>query len=99
MYLLKFLNKKISHLELFNNRSKSDVYYTDIDYRNKPFYNYEAVALTEIPKDYLPNEDNFFEIGYPSKVGNEAITLPSRVLGIVKLYERLQLYYPENSGW
>ncbi len=59
--LLQYLNKKISHFDLFNNRAESSTYYTDIDYRNQAFYNYDALELTQIPEDYLPNQDNFFE--------------------------------------
>lgn len=59
--LLQYLQGKISHSDLYN-KSNNNVYFTDIDYRNKSFYNYNIFALKEIPEIYLPNEDAFFEM-------------------------------------
>lgn len=59
--LLQYLQGKISHSDLYK-KSNNNVYFTDIDYRNKSFYNYNIFALKEIPEIYLPNEDVFFEI-------------------------------------
>lgn len=61
-YLFKFLNKEISHLELFNNRPNENIFAIDIDYRNKGYHNYKATKITELPESYLPNSNNFFSI-------------------------------------
>ena len=61
-YLLEYLQGKISHLQLFENRPNKTVYYMDIDAQNKPFYLYDAYELNNIPENYLPNSYNFFEL-------------------------------------
>lgn len=60
--LLQYLNKEISHLALFKNRAKKSVHYIDIDNQNNSFRDYDAFELTQIPKNYLPNQNNFFDL-------------------------------------
>ncbi|WP_027002514.1 DUF6575 domain-containing protein [Hugenholtzia roseola] len=56
-----FLDKKISHLELFKNRNLDKIYVVDISRGNESFYDYQAYELQQLPANYLPNADNFFE--------------------------------------
>ena len=60
--LLQYLNKEISHLDLFKNRTEKQVYYIDIDNQNSSFRDYDAFELTQISENYLPKQDNFFDI-------------------------------------
>jgi len=60
-YILQFLSGKISHLELFENRPDEAIYFMDIDIQNKPFFQYVAFQLDNLPDAYVPNNDNFFE--------------------------------------
>lgn len=60
--LLKFLHEEISHFELFKSKPQPITYYIDIDSRNQIFYNYPAIELAEMPTNYYPNKDSFFEI-------------------------------------
>lgn len=60
--LLQFINSKISHLELFQKRPVKEVYFADIDSRNKLFSCYNSFAIENLPQNYLPNNDNFFEL-------------------------------------
>jgi len=61
-YLLQFIHSKISHLELFQKRPEKEVYFADIDYRNKLFSDYNLYAIEKLPESYYPNSENFFEI-------------------------------------
>lgn len=60
--LLQFIQSKISHLELFQNRPEKEVYFADIDSRNKLFSSYNSYAIERLPETYYPNSDNFFEL-------------------------------------
>ena len=60
--LLNYLNGKITHLDIFNNRPIKSVFFTDIDCQNRPFYLYDAFELNTIPTIYLPNNDIFFDL-------------------------------------
>lgn len=60
-YLLRYIQDEISHLELFINRHSNKVYFTDIDYHNRPFSHYDAFDLECIPHEYFPNTDSFFD--------------------------------------
>ncbi|MCB0538774.1 MAG: hypothetical protein KDE33_14760 [Bacteroidetes bacterium] len=60
--LLQFINCKISHLELFQNRPEKEVYFADIDSRNKLFSSYNSYAVESLPESYYPNNENFFEL-------------------------------------
>lgn len=61
-YLLRFINCEISHLEIFEKRPEKEVYFTDIDSRNKLFSSYDSFAIERLPQTYYPNSDNFFEL-------------------------------------
>ncbi|TZF85002.1 hypothetical protein FW774_08530 [Pedobacter sp. BS3] len=79
--LLEYINGNISHLELFNNRPNNSTYFTDIDHQNKPFFQYNACALKIIPDNYLPNDENFFDLsncGSLEKIKSVIITSLSR---------------------
>jgi len=60
--LLQFINCKISYLELFENRPDKEIYFTDIDSRNKLFSNYDSHEIEILPQNYCPNSDNFFDL-------------------------------------
>lgn len=60
--LLQFIRYQISHLRLFRKRPEEEVYFVDIDAKNELFSNYDAFAIEELPQNYLPNDDNFFEL-------------------------------------
>lgn len=60
-YLLRYLSGAISHLEVFNHKPEGNVFFIDIDAKNNPFYNYDALALKDIPEMYYPNDENFFD--------------------------------------
>lgn len=60
--LLHFINCKISHFELFERRPDKEVYFADIDSRNKLFFDYDSYEIKGLPQNYYPNSDNFFEI-------------------------------------
>lgn len=60
--LLQYLNKEISHSDLFKNRTEKRTHYMDINNQNDSFRDYEAFELMQIPEKYLPAEDNFFDI-------------------------------------
>ena len=60
--LLQFINCKISYLELFENRPDKEIYFTDIDSRNKLFSNYDSHEIKSLPQNYYPNSDNFFDL-------------------------------------
>jgi hypothetical protein len=76
--LLDFINQKISHLELFNKRPDEIIYYTDIDDSNRPLAEYQLTELSEIPPEYIPNIDNYFEISdCPSVSTLESVILKS----------------------
>lgn len=60
-HLLKFLHSKISHFELFQRRPKKEVYFVDIDSRNKVFSGYESFEIENLPESYYPNSHNFFD--------------------------------------
>lgn len=60
-HLLNFLNRKISHLELFRQRPEKSVYFTDIDFENKGYFYYGAYEIESFPKNYFPNEDSYFD--------------------------------------
>jgi hypothetical protein len=55
--LLKFLNKKISHFDLFQH--VDEFFVTDINNRSG-LNNYEIGKLLELPDEYIPNTDSFF---------------------------------------
>ncbi len=61
-YLLRFIHSKISHAELFQNRPEKEVYFADIDSRNKFFSSYNSYAIESLPESYYPNNENFFEL-------------------------------------
>jgi hypothetical protein len=61
-FLLHYINCRISHSELFENRPLNEVYFTDIDVGNKPFYIYDSFLIESLPKNYFPNSDNFFDL-------------------------------------
>lgn len=61
-FLLQFININISHFELFEERLDKEVYFTDIDSKNKLFSNYNSFAIESLPSNYYPNGDNFFEL-------------------------------------
>ncbi len=61
-HLKKFLSCKISHLVLFENRPDKTVYFTDIDSISESFSYYDCFEVENLPKDYYPNEDNFFDL-------------------------------------
>lgn len=58
--LMQFLNGELSHLKLFGSRPNDSIYFTDIDFHNKPFYNYDIFRIEVLPNSYIPNSDNFF---------------------------------------
>jgi len=60
MNLMRFLNRKISHLELFNNRPKINVYVVDIPINGRLITS-EIKELYSIPENYLPNSENYFD--------------------------------------
>lgn len=60
-FLMHFLNGKISHLELFKCRPNDQIYFSDIDSNNKHFFHYGAFEIINLPSNYLPNNDNFFD--------------------------------------
>ncbi len=59
--LLGFLQGKISHLALFEDRPAAKVFSMDIDRDNRSFSQYAALELARVPESYWPNADNFFE--------------------------------------
>lgn len=60
IYLKRFLNKQISHLDLFKNRPKINVYVVDIPCNGR-LLSSEIKELYNIPEIYKPTSDNFFD--------------------------------------
>jgi len=60
-YISKYLSGKLSHLDLYKNR-QDKVYFTDIDSHHKSYYHYDAYQVKKLPKSYIPNSNNFFEL-------------------------------------
>jgi len=60
--LSQYLNREISHLDFFKNRTQKNVCCMDISSQNGSFHNYDAFELAQIPENYLPKQDNFFDI-------------------------------------
>lgn len=60
-YVLQFLNREISHLELFQTRPNQAIYFTDIEGFDSGFFHYSAFQIETLPDSYLPNEDNIFD--------------------------------------
>jgi hypothetical protein len=56
--LLQFLNKDLSHLDLFNNRLELEIYFTDIKYNISD----NIFLLDYLPQEYYPRNDNYFDI-------------------------------------
>ena len=60
--LLQFLKGKISHLELFESNPDKIVYSTDIDSNHNSFIHYDFFQTEELPSEYIPSNDNYFEL-------------------------------------
>jgi hypothetical protein len=58
--LREFINGKISHLKLFNERPNKLVYVVDIPLNGR-ITNCDLEELWSVPEEYLPNSDSFFE--------------------------------------
>lgn len=71
--LLRFLNKEISHFDLFQQRPTEAVYVADMDNRGMNFSQYPILELKEVPEEYVPSTENYFEEG--DCVGEERIRL------------------------
>ena len=61
-HLLHFINGKISHLELLENRPNKAIYVSEIDARNNHFSSYTNAKIANLPDSYLPDSDSFFEL-------------------------------------
>jgi hypothetical protein len=61
--IMQFLDKEISHFDLYNDRPNKTVYISDIDNRGLNFSEYSIAKLMSIPKDYIPSEENYFDDG------------------------------------
>lgn len=82
--LNQFLNKEISHFNLFQERPTQEVYVSDIDNRGMNFSQYPILELMEVPEEYMPSKENYFE--EVDCVGEERIRLVvSKYLGINQL--------------
>lgn len=71
--LNQFLNKEISHFDLFQQRPTEAVYVSDMDNRGMNFSQYPILELVEVPEDYVPSKENYFDEG--DCVGEERIRL------------------------
>lgn len=58
--LYLFLKKRISHQALFKNNPEESYYYFDTD-GSHSFNDFQLIE-TEIPKNYIPESDSFFEV-------------------------------------
>ncbi|MFY0630722.1 MAG: hypothetical protein JXR05_10095 [Flavobacteriaceae bacterium] len=80
--LMKFLNRQIPHLDLFNSRPKINVYVVDIPHNGR-LISSEIKELYTIPAKYTPNSENYFDkndsISYKRIVGKL-----NRTLSLVK---------------
>jgi hypothetical protein len=59
--LMQFLDKEISHFDLYDDQPNKAVYISDIDNRGLNFTEYPVVKLMSIPKDYIPSQENYFD--------------------------------------
>lgn len=59
--ILNFMMGKMSLLNMFKMRSEMDVYYIDLHFSHKNFYEVPAYLLKSIPDTYYPNENNYFD--------------------------------------
>ena len=61
--LNQFLNKEISHFDLFQERPTEAIYVSDMDNRGMNFSQYPILELVEVPEEYVPSKENYFEEG------------------------------------
>lgn len=59
--LLQFTAGSISHYDLFDSRPDKSVFYTDLG-ANDRMDNYSLYKLNEVPPQYHPNRDSYFDL-------------------------------------
>lgn len=68
--LFEYLNQEKTLLQVIKNPSDNFVWITDIDNNGKQIYT-QALPITSVPKDYLPDADSKFEFGHQQELLGE----------------------------
>lgn len=59
--LMKYINGKISHYDLFDRSPDRKVYFADIANRDTDFDQYNLYLLDSVPDCYIPLKENYFD--------------------------------------